>query len=327
MKPMNIILGVLLAVAGLLLGKIWYQNNQLSSANDELNKKLMEANLEIGRAHTKFGDANKKIGELEKALQKEIRERDARITRIGELEAELAAAGQGDGTTVVVPGDPIVVEIPADLKLAVGMVYMATAPNTLVPLDGVDAEYKDFRLQILAAIRPKPNQEMQVPVFFQYKLDLNIQGQLVETITPSGAVNNYINLWEVDDDGQKVGTLKLKKFEMIVEDQRQKQLFLWAPHLDIGLTGSVTYPPPEFTVGADLGLSIAGYGKTNNDLEWRFLRLGLGLGDGLSVSLTPVQWNLGAPIPLVSNIWLGLGLQYNLSQGNWGHQLSLGAML
>lgn len=325
MKLLNIILSLLIVAAGLLLGKIWYQNNQLNHISQELNKKLMEANLALGRAHTKFGNANKYISELEQKLQDEIKDRDARITRIGELIAELKAAKAGQGTTTVVTGDPVTV--PAELNLAVGMLYIAIEPNKVLPLERLDAKYEDFRLLILASIKPEPNLEQKIPVHFQYNLHLKLHGQLVETITPTGAINNYIRLWEVDNDDKKVTDISLKKFEMIVEDQRQKQLFWFTPHLDLNLVGSITYPPPNSSLGIDLGISLSGYGLTRNDLDWRFLRVGLGLGDGVFVSLTPVQWNLGAPIPLVSNIWLGLGLQYNLSNHKWGHQLSLGAVL
>jgi hypothetical protein len=324
MKIGNILLGLLLVVAGLLLGKVWLQNSKLDQANSELNKKLMEANLEIGRAHTRFGEADALAKKLDKDLRDEIAKRKGDLTRIGELEAELKARGEGTGTTVVVTGPTV--EVPANLNLAVGMLYMAVEPNKLVTVEGTDAEYQDFRLKILAAIRPKPNTELKIPVYFQYQLDTKIEGQLVETRLPSGAINNYIRLWELDDKGNRVGRLTLTKFEMVVEDERQKHLFLLDPHLDFTVFAGTTFPP-GLTYGGDVGLSLSGYGLTPNDLSWRFVRVGLGLGDGLSVSLTPALYNLGELLPLVSNIWIGPGVRYGLDTKDYALHVLLGAVL
>ena len=86
----------------------------------------------------------------------------------------------------------------------------------------------------------------------------------------------------------------------------QSQFFLWAPHLDFGLNVGAALTG-EGILGPDLGFSVMAYGKTKNDNEWRFARLGIGTRDGFhkpQVTLSPVGYNLGKFIPLLSDLWL-----------------------
>lgn len=326
MKLLNIVLGLLLVVAGLLLGKIWMQNNELDETNTELNRKLMEANLEIGRAHTKFGNANKYIKELEDEIQKDIKERDGLITRIGKLEAELKTHGGGSGTTVVTIIDEKIVEVPTELSVLKGQLYQALENNKIVLVSSILGNYKDFRLDIKAKVQPKEG-SLDLPINFEYDLHQRFRGIFVEDILPSGAINHYFSFWEIDETGKTVTDIRLTNFQVIVNDKRKSKVFWWNPRLDISGFLSLSGP---LTIGSglDLGVSTTAYGKTPNDLSWRFLRLGVGLNDKeVSLSLTPVQYNLGGPIPLLTNAWLGMGIQYTLLHPAWRYQLSLGVML
>ena len=85
-----LIIGVLtlgLVLCGGLVVKMKLDKLHAEEVSSELNKKLMEANLEIGRAESEFGDASQHIKHLEKHLKKEIKERNALLTRYGELKA------------------------------------------------------------------------------------------------------------------------------------------------------------------------------------------------------------------------------------------------
>ena len=324
MKLSNIVLSVLLVITGLLLTKVWMQNNDLNNANTELNKKLMEANLEIGRAHTKFGDANKYIKELEDEIQKEIKEREGFITRIGKLEAELKAHGEGSGTTVVTIIDEKIVEVPAELSVLKGQLYQALENNKIVLVSSIMGNYKDFRLDIKATVQPKEG-SVDLPINFEYDLHQKFRGIFVEDILPSGAINNYFSFWEVDDNGKTVTDIRLTNFQVIINDKRKPKLYWWCPRLDVSAFLDVS-GPLNVDHGIDMGLSLSAYGKTPNDLTWRFLRLGIGVGDDISLSLTPVLYNLGQPLPLLTNAWLGAGIQRSLMDPLWKYQFSLGVM-
>src|SRR3990167_8254891 len=110
-QVIGIIIGLLI-LAGSLLVKVHLQSRELVSNNHTLNEELMRANLELGRARTQFGNANSYINELDNKLQKEIKERKAAITRIGQLEAILLAHNSGDIETNIElqPEDSIPIE-------------------------------------------------------------------------------------------------------------------------------------------------------------------------------------------------------------------------
>jgi hypothetical protein len=68
------------------------------------------------------------------------------------------------------------------------------------------------------------------------------------------------------------------------------------------------------------------YGRTVNDNDWRFIRLGAGVTtkENWFLELDPVQYNLGRYIPLISDLWLGIGVAYD---GSWGLGISIGTTL
>ena len=54
-----------------------------------------------------------------------------------------------------------------------------------------------------------------------------------------------------------------------------------------------------------MGISFMSYGKTADDMIWRFIRIGVGAaGSDFSLTLSPAMFNLGKILPLVSNLWI-----------------------
>lgn len=324
---LHIALGASFLLSTGLLGKVGCQNFELQATNEKLNKELMQSNLELGRAKTEFGDANKYIKTLEQGIQDEIKEREATATRYGILQAKYKKLVKDKKATkvekVYVEGKTI--EVPAELELARGQLYEAVTEKTLVPVEKLSGTYEDHRLKIQTDVNSYPNNERAVDFSFNYALNLKLEAQLVETLTPTGAVNNYITIYEVDNEGKRVGEFELTKFEMIVEKPDKKQFFWWAPHIDIAALALVD-TRPQFVPGGSIGFSFMGYGLTKNDLDWRFLRVSMDLTDSIGIGLDPVQYNLGQHIPVFSNLWLGAHVGYGL-EGRWQLGLSLGAML
>lgn len=319
-----ILIGALVLATG-LLGKIGWQNWELEDSNTMLNRQLMQANLEVGRARTEFGDAEKYIGELEGAIQEEIQDRDATLTRIGTLTAQLRRRSKKSGKAKTVYVEGPTVEVPAEINYIAGVLYQAITERTLRRLDNMHAEYEDERVKILVTISSYPNRLGDIAVEWDVDSFLRIRGVLAETRTPSGAINHYITLYEIDQDGNDVSKLELTQFNMVVTDERKPKFHLWAPHVDVGL--NVGWSARRLRYGGLAGLSLMGFGLTRNDLTWRFLRLSLDVQEDLALGITPVLYNIGNSIPLVSNLWVGVGLNWSPSSSNKALTLSLGSVL
>lgn len=89
-----------------------------------------------------------------------------------------------------------------------------------------------------------------------------------------------------------------------VKNQLKPRMHWWAPHLNANANFSDQYPV------AGLGVSLAGYGVTKNDLSYRFLQFGAQYGAerGLQPTFTPVLWR---PLPnLLSNTFIGPGAAF-----------------
>lgn len=82
----------------------------------------------------------------------------------------------------------------------------------------------------------------------------------------------------------------------------------WNPRLNLGssFTNTVFYP--------SLGISLFSYGRTNRDMDWKFLGFSIGGdSDNFFVDATPFEWNVGNRIPLVENIFVGPNISYGIS--------------
>ena len=121
--------------------------------------------------------------------------------------------------------------------------------------------------------------------------------------------------------------LKITSSEFKQTTKNNKEFYWWAPHLDLTLNSLFALDSDDvYRFGGALGLSIMGYGLTKDDNEWRFVRLGLGIDSKEKpyVTLEPVLYNLGKYLPLVSDLWLGIGGFYD---EHWGISISLGTTL
>ena len=320
------LIGLVIALAAALglLGKMAWDKRELGKANSALNEQLMQSKLEIGRAHTQFGNAQAYASDLEKALQDEIDARNAEVTRYGQLVAKYKALkkSKGQGEIIYVQGP----KTKGD-KFVTGQIYQATDPKTLVVVGEIGANYNDHRIDASCRFTPDPKVAPKVPFDFEYNLHLTFAGELVETLTPSGAINHYVNLWELDGEGKKLDKLEIVDFNTVVNDQRTTQFYWWAPHLDVGVLLGFT-GEGKFTPGGSLGISAMGYGLTKNDLAWRFVRLSMDLAGKAGVGFDPVQYNLGEHIPLISNLWISPHFTYFLNKDReWLLAIMIGAVL
>lgn len=142
-----------------------------------------------------------------------------------------------------------------------------------------------------------------------------------------------VNVISEDDNGRQI----VHNEFMIKEDGKTYQVpisaktvqkikegqFHFNPRLYLGFNaGAVVYPIPEPTIMPQLEVSMFDYGQSKFRPEWTFLDLGIGLhmqpNDGSvlpALTISPVNYNLGAPLPLVDNLFIGP----NLSMDTGGH--------
>lgn len=89
-----------------------------------------------------------------------------------------------------------------------------------------------------------------------------------------------------------------------------EKLIPWAPHLNGGFNLGVD--PEGYFMRSSLDLSVAGYGKSANDLSWKFLQLGLGTDSEFKnpdFHIIPFTYR---PIPaILSNTYMGPGVGWN----------------
>tara|TARA_B100000809_G_scaffold265600_1_gene324945 strand:+ start:314 stop:1303 length:990 start_codon:yes stop_codon:yes gene_type:complete len=137
---------------------------------------------------------------------------------------------------------------------------------------------------------------------FGYQLHQNFEGMLIEGSNLSGSPS-YVRVWELDKKGKRIKPpLFVQEFSTIKALKSIEKFHWLAPHLDVGVSLSVGTSPEVLPT---LGVSLSGYGATKDDLKWRFLRGGVEVNEeGVGVSLCPALYNVGKPLPLVSNIWV-----------------------
>jgi hypothetical protein len=132
----------------------------------------------------------------------------------------------------------------------------------------------------------------------------------------SGQMAFYHTLgYEVPGKSDKKYKIQLTSSEYLQLPQSRK-MFWWNPVLDVGaFVGANIHsfalgpgrPNEVFSFGAELGVSFSSYGYTKVDSLWRFFRVGLGYDaerQAGHLSFAPVTFNVGDPLPLLTNLWM-----------------------
>jgi len=155
--------------------------------------------------------------------------------------------------------------------------------------------FSDWRLQA----------SLSVDDVFSYRLRQQFDAILVEG-AKGQSVATYLRVWELDENGDRIEPpLRLENFSVV---RRRKLLSHFRgvnPKLEIALVGSTPILNAKFQIAPEIALSLMSYGDTEDDLRWRFIRVGLSFdGSTVGISASPASYNLGKELPLVSNVWL-----------------------
>jgi len=103
--------------------------------------------------------------------------------------------------------------------------------------------------------------------------------------------------------GQKF-PIELESFEWVRRELKDKK---WGfnPRISLGFNAGTTMFP-------SLNMSFFSYGKTKGDMDWKFLTTGIGgNSEDWQVHLSPASYNIGKPIPLIDNVFLGPYISYD----------------
>lgn len=93
---------------------------------------------------------------------------------------------------------------------------------------------------------------------------------------------------------------------IVYENKNSKTKKIFQPNIMLGSSVNT-----DLNIQATIGLSLL---KSRNEL-WRFALIETSFNkNNIELGITPVQLNLGKPIPLISNLWIGAGYQSNLIQ-------------
>lgn len=115
--------------------------------------------------------------------------------------------------------------------------------------------------------------------------------------------------------------------------KRNDRRFWWpAFHVDVGVLPFYGLTSTSSDFFPELGVSLAGYGRTTNDLDWKFLRMSLGYNKnaGVGLAVFPVGYNIGKGFGLfgLSDLWMAPGFGGLIGKRTSGYiGLSLGTTL
>jgi len=153
-----------------------------------------------------------------------------------------------------------------------------------------------------------PNQSDPNKLWKTGTYPLEFSTNIIETEDKSGKYNRYVELnIENNQMRETKGILypvKLTEVKWAKNPLHTKSFSFLNPRLGLGGIFTSDFFAPS------LDLSISSYGKTNVDMEWRFLIFGIGAAsddndDNVVFSFTPTQWNFGKAFPLIDNAFVG----------------------
>jgi hypothetical protein len=295
LKYLKYALWVFVAIAVVAMVAYYNKQKRLSqSLLDSKNKELMQANLDLGRAKTDIVKQKEvqqaAMQDLDSKLKKEIKDREALITLYGKLQGELTVEkNKVKVVTQIVYRDGQTISIPE------GKIFVKLDDGKYKEVESLTYTYEDFRINIAGDAVQKT---------LSYKLHQKFRGEFLETQLPGGAKNHYAKIFELDADGKDVAEIKLTSFNVLRAEDLPDHFSWFNPKLDLGVGIASNHSFSPVVVG-ELGVSLSSYGKTDDDITWRLFRIGTGISNkGFSLTFSPVLYNIGKVLPLISNTWV-----------------------
>lgn len=149
--------------------------------------------------------------------------------------------------------------------------------------------------------------------------ELNVDVKAIQTENRDGSFNQYAEVDIIDKDGLElpVENINVEWAKVRIKD---KQFDWWNPTLALGASF-------VDTLDAGLNMSIISYGKTDVDIDWRFITFGAGMSDeNWYMTFEPLGYNVGKKLPLVKNLFIGPIMKYTfdeIGKLSYGIQISV----
>jgi len=150
-----------------------------------------------------------------------------------------------------------------------------------------------------------------------YQLDYNIR--TIQTKQEDGNINTYSEVW-FQNNKRKISKgidvpIKITSSDFKQAPIPDKRFYLWAPHVSLNLDTAFG-TNVDVSVGGGLSFNLSGYGRTKNDLSWKFIEVGLSTnGADVWAKFSPVSYNIGDLLPVISNTFISPFVGYGLDDG------------
>jgi hypothetical protein len=295
-----IIIGGLVVLGGIGYGiyeayGLYTRYQSVIADNTRLSENLTQAESFGKNAEQKLKDLNNEYSTL-------LARYDARVSAYSELyaayvvlqTAQTHATGSiPDSTTDSVPCPPTGV----------------CDQQTCLPLfkeEQVRFDWADQRLDLGIELKRLDLNVWNAKI--QYLLHQKFKLVLIETTdNKTGAKNLNAELTEIDDAGSDIGRLTITEFKYVSEDNLKLGMHWWKPSLHLGIqqplwSQSNWYPKPSLVF-------FTSAWQKNADVDlFNFFGVGLAVDTQgwMMFSFTPVAYNIGEPIPLINDLWIGL---------------------
>jgi len=291
---------------GWLKSQLMLQENKLK-LELEAQRKYFELKINEVRANTTVTNDNSKLWKAElEELKKQnqellalIKKNDEKITNIGKITTQTNE------------------HLSLELHKLSDHVYKA----------GTGDENEQYFKKIYITEKTKDGKKVRIPVawaiFYPNRpaakkwktgvYPLEFKTKIVQTEQNDGQWNTYVETWAENNKDSKSKGIKLP-LRITIADFKQvknkdKEFYWWAPHfnlnIDLGSANFKNQNEDSFIYGG-ISFSVAGYGRTKNDLTWRFLDFGISTnGDDTYLKFSPVNYNIGEPLPFINNTFVG----------------------
>lgn len=302
--------GVLIAAAVFLFTQVPKMFNDYTSSNGSGVDTTVIEQIAVNAAQATVAESKAEIKRLTALLESQnsyimslAQEKDEKIEEIGLLVAKLSGMVEWQASGSVTP-DPS--GEGRDLE------------EVLVNFD--DAEGNQYPV---ATVRLSPN--LEGPMRWSVEPhDLALKTNILETMDDDGNpvrraeawVENHWSALGKDTDGNFIKfPVELKIEEWAISIDRPKK-FWYSPRL-----GATAIVGQDVAVGAHI--NIFSYGKTKADSDWQFISFGLASGDDIDMAFfTPFKYNIGKPLPLLENLFVG-PTAYIDDDSNWSGGVSI----
>jgi hypothetical protein len=244
--------------------------------------------VEFEASKRKVEELTQKLEESDSLILAEVQKRREQIDEIGRIEAELKQT----------------VEL---LNRRSEHVYLK-GKKTDHHFKKIYAKASDGTKFPIAWAMFHPNQPDPEKLWKTGTYPIKFETDIIETEQPSGKYSRYVELNITNNQMKETKgnryPLKITNIEWAKNPIKTKRFYLWNPRLAFqALFTNEIFAP-------SLDLSLASYGRTKRDMDWRFFIPSIGAAnkdDSTEVvfGFTPVQWNFGNIVPLVENAFIG----------------------